>query len=97
MGRPTKLSDVQVRERLGNLPGWELEDGKLHRAFRFDDFTRAFGFMTSLALVAQASDHHPDWSNAYNRVVIDLETHDAGGITELDFKLAAAANELYGS
>ena len=93
--RPSKLTEEEVRRKLAELPGWELVEGKLHRSFRFKDFSRAFGFMTSLALVAEARNHHPEWSNVYNRVVIDLSTHDAGGITELDFGLAAAANSLF--
>ena len=94
MGRPKRLPDSEIRQRLESLAGWELASGKLHREFRFDDFNRAFSFMTSVALVAESMDHHPDWSNVYNRVVVDLSTHDAGGVTELDFKLAAAADKL---
>ncbi|MDG2308784.1 MAG: 4a-hydroxytetrahydrobiopterin dehydratase [Candidatus Binatia bacterium] len=94
MGRPTKLSDVEIRDRLGTVPGWSLIDGKLRREFKFARFVEAFGFMSSLALVAEKIDHHPEWSNVYNRVVIELQTHDANGITELDFELATAANRL---
>jgi 4a-hydroxytetrahydrobiopterin dehydratase len=94
MTRPAKLGDEEIRERLGRLSGWKVVDGKLHRSFRFENFARAFGFMTSLALVAEGLDHHPDWRNVYNRVDIDLSTHDAGGITELDFEFAEAANRL---
>ncbi len=94
--RPSKMTDEEIRNKLANVPGWEMIDGKLHRSFKFENFSRAFGFMNSLALVAEAKNHHPEWSNVYNRVVIDLQTHDAGGITGLDFELAAAANDLYG-
>jgi 4a-hydroxytetrahydrobiopterin dehydratase len=94
MARPQKLSEEEIRSQLKQVAGWEIVDGKLHREFRFDDFVAAFGFMTSLALRAEAKNHHPEWFNVYNRVVIDLTTHDAGGITVLDFELAAAANEL---
>ena len=94
--RPPKMTDEEVRNNLVNVTGWELVDGKLHRSFKFANFPRAFGFMSSLALVAEAKNHHPEWFNVYNRVVIDLNTHDAGGITALDFELAAAANDLYG-
>ena len=94
--RPSKMTDEEIRNNLADVPGWEMIDGKLHRSFKFENFSRAFGFMTSLALVAEAKNHHPEWSNVYNRVVIDLNTHDAGGITALDFELAAAANDLYG-
>jgi 4a-hydroxytetrahydrobiopterin dehydratase len=92
---PTKrLSEDEVRARLGEIPGWDLASGKLHRELRFPSFVAAFGFMTRLALVAERSDHHPEWFNVYDRVVIDLQTHDAGGISERDFALAAAANHL---
>ncbi len=94
--RPSKMTDEEIRDKLTSVPGWEMIDGKLHRSFKFENFSRAFGFMSSLALVAEAKNHHPEWSNVYNRVVIDLQTHDAGGITGLDFELAAAANDLYG-
>ena len=94
--RPSKMTDEEIRNNLADVPGWEMIDGKLHRSFKFENFSRAFGFMTSLALVTEAKNHHPEWSNVYNRVVIDLNTHDAGGITALDFELAAAANDLYG-
>ncbi len=95
MARPAKLEEREVRERLGSVPGWEFVEGKLRREFRFTDFKRAFAFMTGMALVAEARDHHPEWSNVYNRVIIELSTHDVGGLTSLDFELAAAANELY--
>ena len=94
MGRPTKLPASDIEERLVKLEGWALANGKLHREFKFESFVEAFGFMTSLALVAEKMDHHPEWSNVYNRVEIDLTTHDAGGLTTLDFELAMAANRL---
>lgn len=94
MARPSKLTDAEIQERLARLPGWSVAGGKLHRSLRFDDFAQAFGFMTSLALISESKNHHPEWSNVYNRVEIDLATHDAGGITELDFEWAAAANAL---
>jgi 4a-hydroxytetrahydrobiopterin dehydratase len=89
-----KLTDEEIQTRLGDAPGWQVVNGKLHRELRFADFVSAFGFMTSLALVAEAKNHHPEWFNVYGRVVIDLNTHDVGGISELDFELAAAANAL---
>jgi 4a-hydroxytetrahydrobiopterin dehydratase len=76
--------------------GWEVVDGKLHREFAFTDFVEAFGFMCSAALVAQAMDHHPDWSNSWNRVVVDLSSHDAGRVTERDVSLARRMGELAG-
>jgi len=96
MAERQKLSEAEVRTRLSEIPGWELADGKLHKAFRFASFVPAFGFMTSVALVAEAMDHHPDWSNVYNRVTINLHTHDVGGISALDFTLARRINEIAG-
>jgi 4a-hydroxytetrahydrobiopterin dehydratase len=89
-----KLSEAAVQARLSELPGWELVEGKLHKMFRFASFVQAFGFMTSVALVAEAMNHHPDWSNVYNRVTIDLNTHDVGGISALDFTLARRIDEV---
>ena len=89
--RPNKLDGSEIEERLAACAGWGLDAGKLHREFRFADFVSAFSFMSAVALVAERSDHHPEWSNVYNRVVIDLSTHDAGGLTTRDFKLANAA------
>jgi 4a-hydroxytetrahydrobiopterin dehydratase len=96
MARPTKLADVEVMQHLAALPGWRLEGGKLHRELSFADFTQAFAFMTEVAREAEALDHHPEWFNVYNRVVIDLATHDAAGITTLDFELARRVEELAG-
>jgi 4a-hydroxytetrahydrobiopterin dehydratase len=86
--RPAKLTDTELASALAALPGWELRAGKLHRNFRFRDFRAAFAFMTHCALAAEALDHHPDWSNVYDRVSVDLLTHDVGGITRLDLELA---------
>ena len=83
-----KLSDDDVKVGLKRLPGWAIHEGKLHREYLFGDFAEAFGFMARCALVAQKADHHPEWFNVYNRVVVDLTTHDAGGISALDFTLA---------
>jgi 4a-hydroxytetrahydrobiopterin dehydratase len=94
MSRPVKLGEAEVQAKLENLPGWSLQDGKLHRQFQFRSFVEAFGWMSSVALVAESMGHHPEWSNVYNRVRVDLTTHDAGGITELDFTLAQRMNEL---
>ncbi len=90
MPRPKALSADETNTRLAALDGWALENGKLHREFVFANFIEAFGFMASAALVAEKMDHHPEWSNIYNRVAVDLTTHDADGVTELDFELAAA-------
>ena len=88
------LPDDQITRRLDDLPRWELVDGKLHRELRFDDFVAAFGFMASVALVAEKLDHHPEWRNVWNTVEIDLTTHSAGGITDLDFELAGRIDQL---
>ncbi|HUK31804.1 MAG TPA: 4a-hydroxytetrahydrobiopterin dehydratase [Candidatus Acidoferrum sp.] len=91
-----KLSDKEVTQELVKLPGWSLENGKLHRAFQFADFVEAFGFMARAALVAEAMGHHPDWSNVWNRVTVDLSTHSIGGISRLDFELAAKMQAFAG-
>ena len=91
-----QLSQQEIREKLPQLEGWELanDDKAIRRQFRFMDFSEAFGFMSRAALAAEKLDHHPDWSNVYNRVEVVLTTHDTGGLTELDFKLAAAMDKL---
>ena len=96
MPRPEKLDAADVGRRLQALPGWDLVDGKLHRRFVFPDFAEAFRFMTAVAAEAERLNHHPEWSNVYNRVTVDLVTHDVGGITALDFELAARAQQLAG-
>jgi 4a-hydroxytetrahydrobiopterin dehydratase len=91
------LTSDQISEALPSLQGWSLEGGKLFREFRFADFVEAFGFMASVALVAESMNHHPEWSNVWNRVSVHLVTHDAGGITELDLTLARRMSELAGA
>jgi 4a-hydroxytetrahydrobiopterin dehydratase len=91
----TKLDEREIRERLAQLPGWRLEADKLAREFRFADFVGAFGFMSQVALVAERMDHHPEWSNVYNRVKVELTTHDCQGLSERDFALAAQMNRLF--
>lgn len=86
----TPMTESDIQARLKPLTGWELRDGKLAREFRFDDFKAAFAFMTRCALQAEQMNHHPEWFNVYNRVSVELTTHDAGGITELDLELATA-------
>ena len=88
MPRPTALDPNQIEAALRGLPGWSLAEGKLHRELRFPNFQQAFAFMAEAALHAEKLDHHPEWSNVYGKIVIDLVTHDAGGITELDLELA---------
>lgn len=91
---PDKLTDDEIASRLSSLDGWSLEAGKLHREFRFANFVAAFGFMTRAAIEAESMNHHPEWFNVYSKVVVDLTTHEAGGISELDFRLAEIMNSL---
>lgn len=92
--RPARLSDQEVEIQLAACPGWQLSSAKLYRRFDFSDFNAAFGFMARAALIAESLDHHPEWSNVYNRVEVSLTTHDAGGISELDFELAKRLSAL---
>jgi len=96
MARPQKLSDAEVTQRLAALAGWTLQDGSLHRELVFPDFSAAWGFMSRIALEAERIGHHPDWCNSYNRVIVELSTHDAGGITEADFALAEKIQAVMG-
>ena len=89
-----KLSEADIIARLPEIPGWEVSDGKLQKTFIFESFVEAFGFMSSVALLAESMNHHPDWSNVYNQVVIGLNTHDVGGISSLDFSLAKKIEEV---
>jgi 4a-hydroxytetrahydrobiopterin dehydratase len=83
------LSDAQVKAAIQELPGWSVVDGKLHKEFKFANFTAAFGFMTKVAIEANTMNHHPEWFNVWNKVVIDLVTHEAGNqISALDVTLA---------
>ncbi len=91
-----KLAKQEIAAGLGQLDGWTVVKGKLHRIFEFKDFTQAFGFMKRVALAADRMDHHPDWSNAYNKVTIDLSTHSAGGLTKNDFELARKIQKILG-
>jgi 4a-hydroxytetrahydrobiopterin dehydratase len=90
----TKLSDDEIRKELANLPGWSVINGKLHKEFTFKDFIEAFGFMTTAALHIEKMNHHPEWFNVYNKIKVDLVTHDAGGITQNDINLARTLNSL---
>lgn len=83
-----KLSGNELDETVKSLSGWELRDGKLQKSFKFSNFIEAFGFMTRIALEAEKINHHPEWSNVYNTVTVKLSTHDTGGITDYDIKLA---------
>ncbi len=97
MSNPNDLLDnATVDARLGEIPGWERRDNALHRDFEFADFTAAFGFMASVACIAERLFHHPEWSNVWNRVSIGISNHAAGGITEKDFDFATRVNKLAG-
>ena len=91
-----KLSEAQIAVELGKLDGWSVVKGNLHRIFEFKDFSQAFAFITRVALAAEKMDHHPDWSNAWNKVTVDLSTHSAGGLTKNDFDLAAKIQQIHG-
>ena len=89
-----RLSPEEIDEEIKNLPGWSVVNGKLHREIQFDSFNQAFGFMTRAAMEIEKMNHHPEWFNVYNRLTIDLMTHDAGGITRNDINLAKVLNSL---
>lgn len=91
-----QLSEAERADALDGLPDWDYDEGRdaIAREFMFDDFNQAFGFMTQVALLAEKADHHPEWSNVYNRVTILLTTHDAGGLSSRDVEMAEAIEEL---
>ena len=91
-----KLSDREIEDQLAKLDNWSIVAGKLHRDYAFSDFVEAFGFMSRVALVAEAINHHPEWFNVYNRVTIDLATHDVDGLSDNDFILATKIEKLAG-
>ncbi|MBH69603.1 MAG: 4a-hydroxytetrahydrobiopterin dehydratase [Rhodospirillaceae bacterium] len=93
---PVLLSSTQRKDALKTLIDWsEADDGKsIEKHFQFKDFNQAFGFMSQAALKAEQMDHHPEWSNVYNKVAVTLSTHDAQGVTELDIQLAAFMDEI---
>lgn len=90
---PTLTAD-QIQAALTALPGWTVLNGKLHREYRFPDFTHAFGFMATAATAIERLNHHPEWTNVYNRVTVELTTHDAGGITRSDIELATLLESI---
>jgi 4a-hydroxytetrahydrobiopterin dehydratase len=92
--RPTLTSKTDIETKLSELKNWVLFEDKLFQVFRFKNFTKAFSFITQVAFEAEKLNHHPDWSNSYNTVEITLSTHDVGGLTELDFKLAEKINKI---
>ncbi len=88
MPAPQKLDESQLHSALTSLPSWSLAQGKLHREYKFPDFVHAFGFMATSAIAIEKMNHHPEWFNVWNKVVVDLTTHDAGGISAKDVELA---------
>ena len=89
-----RLSESDIDEELKKLSGWNVKDNKLHKEFQFDNFNQAFGFMTRAAMEIEKMNHHPEWFNVYNRITVDLTTHEAGGITNNDVNLAKILNSL---
>ena len=89
-----RLSSEKISEELKNLPGWSVKDEKLHRDFEFESFNQAFGFMTRAAMEIEKMNHHPEWFNVYNKLQVKLSTHDAGGLTKLDFDLAEKIEDI---
>ena len=89
-----RLSEIEIEDELKNLSGWSVANEKLHKDFQFDSFNQAFGFMTRAAMEIEKMNHHPEWFNVYNRITVDLTTHDAGGITNNDINLARILNSL---
>jgi len=94
MAARQKLGEAELGAALRTLDGWSVTDGKLRRTFEFADFVEAWGFMCSVALVVQQMDHHPEWFNVYHKVVVDLVTHSAHGITARDVELARRMSEI---
>ena len=94
MAQLVKLTDSEIHRALEGLSGWSIVNSKLHRDYEFPDFVHAFGFMATAAVAIEAMGHHPEWSNVWNRVTVDLTTHDAGGITSKDVKLAEKLDSI---
>ena len=90
-----KLSEQEIEREVNKLRGWKVANGKLNQKFEFKNFVQAFGFMTKVAMEAEKLNHHPEWFNVYNKVTIDLVTHDVNGISNYDVKLARIINRLY--
>ncbi len=91
---PAVLSEEEIMNATSGMAGWEVVNGKLHKEYLFDTFNAAFGFMTRAAMEIEKANHHPEWLNVYNRLTIDLTTHDAGGITSNDINLARVLDSL---
>jgi 4a-hydroxytetrahydrobiopterin dehydratase len=89
-----RLTEAEIADAVVQLPAWTIHAGKLHRKYQFPDFAHAFGFMATAAPLIERMNHHPEWSNVYNRVNVDLSTHDAGGITQKDVDLAVLLESI---
>jgi 4a-hydroxytetrahydrobiopterin dehydratase len=89
-----KLTDSEIQQALPKLLGWTVKDGKLHREYNFGDFAHAIGFIVTAAIGIEKMNHHPEWFNVYNRVTVDLTTHDSGGITQKDVELAQTLEKI---
>ena len=96
MPAPQKLDESQLHSALTALPSWSLAQGKLHREYKFPDFVHAFGFMATSAIAIEKMNHHPEWFNVWNKVIVDLSTHDAGGISAKDVELAKLLDSFAG-
>ncbi|MGJ8665853.1 MAG: 4a-hydroxytetrahydrobiopterin dehydratase [Patiriisocius sp.] len=92
----SKMTDKEIDEKLAKFEGWDLEEGALHTVFEFENFKEAFSAMTRISFECEKQGHHPEWTNIYNTLEIYLTTHDADGVTEKDFKLAKAIDDLIG-
>ena len=91
-----KLDTASIQERLKDLEGWDYKEEAIHTSLEFENFKEAFATMTRIAFEAELQQHHPDWTNVYNTLNISLSSHDAGGVTEKDFKLAKTIEEIIG-
>ncbi len=92
--RLERLSEGQIKKEISSLQGWNVINGKLHKDFAFKDYVEAFGFMCRASIHIEKMNHHPEWFNVYNKISVDLTTHDAGGITQNDINLAKIFNLL---
>jgi len=89
-----RLTEDELSAAVAQLPAWTVHEGKLHRKYQFPDFAHAMGFMATASPLIERMNHHPEWSNVYNRVTVDLVTHDSGGITRKDVELAATLEKI---
>ena len=95
--KPYLLQNEELKELSSKIPGWKITSNKIEREFIFGNFIEAFSFMTKIALICEKNNHHPNWENIYSKVIIKLSTHDLGGISNLDQKIASEINEIFES